>query len=378
MTAPTSEVFGRTVSTHPYESALADWQRSGDMAKMAMACNIRHDHRISLKREEQFDHFCHQPRTAGDLEKAIHYYFEKKIRTRHYPHFVYHEINAGNLICGHAKLSQKLAENSWHSLSPLLNKELRLLRIIDLNNLRISYRSLLNARRRKRKWADSFEFYYSIPRDLIKDKNKEQQWVDEWLDEMLNPGDADRRDRFVAAVLDLLNCVRRATAFQPTWATTLEAFEPQARSPVGEPNPDRWVQIMGMGKNPHGHWFIALTYTVGEAGTVARPTQLDGGWYEYHFPSPRETPLESGGHAMDLRLSPTAAELLPEYIHKQIEHPVQHWHDAGNLLGRTSDWRPPDLISIRRAHQALLTSTYKTEVYTGCPNRDVCRICGDD
>jgi hypothetical protein len=132
---------------------------------------------------------------------------------------------------------------------------------------------------------------------------------------------------------------------------------------------------MGMGKNLPGHWYIALTYTVAEAGTIARPTQLDGGWYEYHFPSPKEAPLEFGGHLMDLRLPPVAIALLPEYIHKQIEHPSKHWHDTGRLLGQTSASHGSALFEMRRAHQKLLASTYATDAYTGCPNRSLCRIC---
>ncbi|HEV7892633.1 MAG TPA: hypothetical protein VGP08_18615 [Pyrinomonadaceae bacterium] len=378
MATPTSTVFGRPYSVnpaaaHPYEGALAAWQRSGDVTKMALACNIRHDHRVSPERENQFDNFCHQPRTAGDLEQAIYDYFSKKIRTRRYPHFVYHELNAQNIIHGHGKLAQKLAENLLQDSSPVLNKDVLLLRVLDLNGLIRPYRSLLNVRRRKPGWKDTLGSYYSIPRKLT--PKQEQAWVDVWLKEMLDHADEPRRERFVEAVLDLLCSVRHRTAFQPTWATTLEAFEPHALTQGGEPNPDRWVQLMGMGRNPPGHWLIALAYTVGEAGTLVRPTQLDGGWYEYHFPSPARLPLESGGLAMDLRLDPAPSILLPEYIHKEIEHTPQHWNDAERLLGQTSEWQPSNLVKTRRIHQRLLASLYQTDAYASCPNRGVCRIC---
>jgi hypothetical protein len=388
MIAFTSKVFGRTSSRHPYEAALIDWQRSGDVAKMAMACNIRHDHRVSPSREEKFNDFCNQPRSATELEEAINHYFNKKVRTRDYPHFVYYEINAENLIYGHAKLAEKLAKNlrsrpdftsttSFADDPPLaLHKEQKLLRILDLNNLRRPFQWLLDKSHRKPEWKDSFRLYYEkFPRDLTKDEVKEQEWIDCWLNKMLDTKDKDRQESFVGAVLDMLNCNRRGAAFQPTWATIWQAFEPHARTPDGDPNPDRWVQMMGMGKNPPGHWFIALTYMVAEAGTLARPTQLDGGWYEYHFPSPKETPREFGGQAMDLQLPPVATTLLPEYIHKQIEHPLKHWDDTERLLGRTSNWHRPGLIDLRRAHQKKLASTYETDAYTNCPHRAVCKIC---
>lgn len=387
MSAFTHKVFGRTSPTHPYEAALLDWQRSGDVAKMAMACNIRHDHRVSPRREEKFNDFCRQPRTAAELQEAISYYFNKKVRSRDYPHFVYYEINSDNLICGHAKLAGKLAKALLSNPDPagdpsipddsppLLHKEQKLVRILDLNNLRYPYRWLLDTSHRKPEWEDSFRAYYGIPRDLTEDEVEEQLWIDRWLNQMLAPGDAGRRESFVAAVLELLNSIQRGKAFQPTWATIWQAFDPQARTPDGDPNPDRWVQMMGVGKNPPGHWYIALTYTVAEAGTLARPTQLDGGWYEYHFPSPKEAPREFGGQAMDLQLPPVAATLLPEYIHKQIEHPFKHWDDAGRMIGHTSAWRRPALIDLRRAHQQKLASAYETDEYTDCPSRAVCKIC---
>ncbi len=338
---------------------------------------------------ERFNAFCNHPITGSELEEAIRQYFTNKVRTqRRYPHFVYHEINGENIIHGHHRLAERLASSlclgqvdpALNRLAsypvPSLHKEQKLLRIIDLNNLRYAYRWLLDKRHRRRRWKDSFNDYYEeVQRDWIRDEKKEQQWINDWHDRMLDPSDPDRRDSFVIAVLEMLNYKRRDSAFQPTWATVWQAFEAEARTEDGEANADRWVQLMGMGKNEPGHWYIALTYTVAEAGTLARPTQLDGGWYEYHFPSPKEAPLEFGGHAMDLHPLPTNFRLLPEYIHKQIEHPIKHWDDTGRLLGRTSDWDPLKLINLRRAHQKRLKEAYDTDAYTSCPNRNACKIC---
>lgn len=369
----TLSVFGRTSASHSYNRALAAWERSGEIAKMAMACNIRHDHRVSPERERHFDSFCRKPRTAVELEQAISTYFKEKVRTRHYPDFVYNEINGCNLISGYSKVGQRLAKDPRHDLAPELNKDRMLLRIIDLNGLVVPYRTLLHKRQRIRWWSEAVKSYSKIPRNLkLPD---EQAWVDKWLKEMLDHDDEKSRSRFVAVVLSLLRTVRKASSFQPTWATTLDAFAPHARTADGKPNPDRWIQMMGLGKNTPGHWFIALAYTVAEAGTLARPTQLDGGWYEYHFPSPDETPREDGGLAMDLRITPAPTVLLPEYIHKEIDHTHKHWRDAGCLLGHTSLWRCSDLAETRRAHQRLLSSAYQTATYTTCPNRDVCKIC---
>src|SRR5689334_23004329 len=99
-------VFGRPSASHPYDAALDDLQRSRARpeiaaAKNAIACNIRHDHRVSEDREERFDNFCRHPRTARELEQGLCRYFDKHIRTRDYPDFVYFEINGNNIIYGH-------------------------------------------------------------------------------------------------------------------------------------------------------------------------------------------------------------------------------------------------------------------------------------
>lgn len=361
-----STVFGRVSLAHPYDSALINLQSSHAtpalaQVKNAVACNIRHDHRVSEEREQHFDAVCHHPRTGRKLQQAISSYFAERIRTRNLPDFVYFEINRNNLISGHAKLTTLSADQR-----PAINKEVKLARILDINNLRTAFSWLLDVSHRKLIWEESFEEYYSIPRRLT--NREEQAWIDEWLDRVLELGQPGR-ERFIESVLDMLDCIRREKAFQPSWATTWVAFEEHAKTPGGDPNPDRWIQIMGMGKNSPEHWYIALKYTVAQAGTLARPTQLDAGWYEYHFPSSEQTPLESGGHPMDLRISPSATTLLAEYIHKQIGHPVEHWNDTGRLLGRTSAWKPSSPTELRRVHERLLILNYGPDAKTNCVNR---------
>jgi len=360
-------VFGRNAPAHSYDAALISLQTSKAKrivaeAKSAIACNIRHDHRISEQREEHFDNVCSQPRSARELERAITRYFDQNIRTRDYPDFVYFELNWNNLIYGHAKLTALPVYRR-----PAINKEVRLARILDINNLRIAFRWLLDARHRKPEWDGSFREYYSIPRSL--NNREEQHWIDDWLNRLLDPTHSGR-ETFIESVLDMLNSIRHEKAFQPTWATTWVAFEPHARTPNGEPHADRWVQVMGMGKNAPQHWFIVLKYTVAQAGTLARPTQLDAGWYEYHFPSSQQTPLEFGGRPMDLRISPAASALLPEYVHKQIGHPIEHWNETGRLLGRASDWNRWPLTEIRRAHERLVKLCDGSSAQNSCPNRN--------
>lgn len=114
-------------------------------------------------------------------------------------------------------------------------------------------------------------------------------------------------------------------------------------------------------------WVMPLRYKVREAGTIARPTQLDADWYAYHFPSPPQTPLAMGGHPMDLG-SPKAAQLLPEYIHKQIGHKIDHWIDSGKKIGKTTQAVTANLADMRRAHHELLVSRHGPDVLGWMPD----------
>jgi len=113
---------------------------------------------------------------------------------------------------------------------------------------------------------------------------------------------------------------------------------------------------------PPPRWLILLRYTVAEAGTLARPTILDADWYAYHFPSPPQTSLAVGGHPMDLRVTPRATHLLPEYIHKKIPHKLEHWTDLGGKIARTNSPDSTGLVDQRMAHFELLVNTYGQDV----------------
>ena len=146
-----------------------------------------------------------------------------------------------------------------------------------------------------------------------------------------------------------MNSYSRQEPYQPTWATTWAAFEPHE-----EDGPERWLQVLGMAKPPP-RWLILLRYTVAEAGTLVRPTILDAKWNAYHFPSPPSPQVSPavGGHPMDLRISPKATSVLPEFIHKQIQHSLAHWMDLGGKIGRTQSPNPTALADQRRAHFEL-------------------------
>lgn len=332
-----STVFGRNSNSHPYDEAIAQWCDSTDTWRRAMARNVMHDHRVSKAREHAFDTFGKQPRTPDDLEKAIVKYFEEKIRTKTLPHYVYRTVNENNLLIG-ADL-----------LKPRIHKDVQLVRVLDLNGLG----RVLQWARIQKKWGRVFA---DFPR------SQNDQEISRWIDGILQGAPREKIEQFVATVLDIMNKYRQAYPFQPTWATTWSAFEAHERH-----GPDRWLQVLGMPK-PAPRWLILLRYPVREAGTIARPTQLDAGWQGYHFPSPPQAPLFVGGHPMDLRIFPKPTSLLPEYIHKQIDHPLYHWTNLGGKIGRTQASSREELSSQRKVQHELLASIYGRAVYSWMPN----------
>jgi len=288
------------------------------------------DHRVSSERESIFDGFVNFPRNDFVLRRALKDYFEEKIRPRKLPHYVYRDVNADNLLNGSARLP------------PLIKPDTRLVSVLDLNGLKGVFQWAQNDRKYRTRWGTTFNRF---PRDISDDNA-----VLDFLDEKMN-GRAVQD--FVTTVLDVLNIHRlEGKPFQPVWATRWAAFKDYAKE-----GPDRWHELLGMNKTD-SRWLVLLRYTVREAGTIARPTQLDAGWFnQFHFPSPPVAPLTVGGHPMDLKA--VSRKLLPEYIHKQLHYEQRYWMElAPDNYGRTTPSRLPTLERQRSEHHQLLIDDY--------------------
>jgi hypothetical protein len=296
-----------------------------------MARNIMFDHRVSESREDSFDQFVQEPCTAASLRRGCDEYFKEKIRVRTLPEYVYSRINGNNLI------------NASIAVPPAINKDRRLVRILNLNKLMYIFQ-----------WARSVGTWRAVF-DTLPSPSDEAA-VGRWVDKRMT-STARAIDKFIEVVLDVLSRYREDYPFQPTWVTTLDSFIPHQTEA-----PNRWAEVVGVAEGKP-QWLIVLCYTVREAGTIARPTQLDSGWNAYHFPSPPDAALSLGGHPMDLRISSRATTLLPEYIHKQINHPLSHWLYLDRLYGRTAEKPPSGLSLQRRCHFELLLRTYGPSVY---------------
>jgi len=178
----------------------------------------------------------------------------------------------------------------------------------------------------------------------------------EWLEQDVDSGSRDRRRFWIARIFEALRLRRGVAPFQPTWATSWYRFQ---REVLAAAHPaDRWAERLGVRISDCPQWLIVLRYAVRDAGTVARPTQLDGGFYGYHFPPPPASALVVGGHPMDLAVPSTTGVLIPEFLHKQIDHTADQWDAGGSLLGKIPGPTSEDIATQRTTPHELPGKTY--------------------
>lgn len=333
---------------HPYDDALNAMRAAGE-GEAAVAVNLMYDCRVSPAREAAFDALVSTPPTADSLQVALTHYQLTNVQKRKLPHYVYEALNAGNLLNGRV------------GVLPAVKSSVQLVRVLDLNGLWKVFQWAQTEGEFKYpgRWGKTFDTFPTSYSPLAEGGGGEDEDKDPLMKYLKWKMEGRSVEDFVVNVLDLLDVFGRGekNPFQPTWATTWAAFEPYAAE-----GPDRWHQVLGMDK-PGSRWLVLLKYTVQEAGTVARPTQLDAGWYDSHFPSPPDCPRSEGGHPMDLSASPDILDrpLLPEYVHKQIHHLPGHWTSLApqyKNYGRTTARPLPPLPAQRLAHHERLQRRY--------------------
>lgn len=326
-------VFGRNDrDPHPYDEALEDLLAE-DAERRAIACNLRFDERVSPAREEAFHAFAETRSGSGAaLRKALTLYFKERVRfEKDRPDYVLPALNEQNLLTG--------GPTGRFAIHP----DLHLGRILDLNGLTVPF--LWAQKQTGEEWDVFRDFPQAGGQDL-----------EGWLEGKLTaPGPAI----FIPRVLAMLRAHRRDHPFEPAWAALWDDLDEILKT---EP-PHRWLEMIGAWK-PAGTWLIVLRYRVRYANQLVRPTILDAGDSPYHFPSPLSS--EDGqsryGHPMDLCLRTPPTGLIKEYVHRQIDHPEEHWTAAGSLCVKTDAPADLDLPRQREAHLGRLRVSYKEVV----------------
>lgn len=86
---------------------------------------------------------------------------------------------------------------------------------------------------------------------------------------------------------------------------------------------------------------------------LVRPTQLDIGAFEYHFPSPSAAPAELGGFCMllrELEASEAFRPLVPEFIHPPFQFTSKDWFRAGAWLDQVPGMKAGPVRQHRSNH----------------------------
>ena len=287
--------------------------RGGETYDSALARNFMCDHRVPPQRERHLRAFFGERLDRQTFEEAVKAYKDSRVRRTHTPDFIDDSLNGPNILSG-----KLLGEHD-------ISRDYELGRVLRLNMPGV-YRSAKSVFASVERGSDAH--------------------IDQWLTDQLKNGNVTS---FIEVLLkELWRQQRDVEPFEPCWATSWSSLEA-----VADLGPERWAASVG---TPvfEGQWLILLRYRVRETGTLVRPTQLDAGWDCRHFPSPPTTPLTLGGHPMDLGDRSCRPALVPEFIHQQIPHKIEHWEDAGSRIAQVRANTGDEFSYQRWRHFALL------------------------
>ena len=294
----------------------------GDHSAAAIVENFRLDHRVSEARAAEWLSL-HPVSQAIDFPDAVKKYSD---RVRDGRAFL-DDTNESNAVFG------------WNSSNLLAAKE-ELVTCLDLTGLHEVLRQPMGELT-----GDYFDHY---PRTVV-DESEDAVW--DWHNQATS---ADAQLHAEQILKRLRAHVASGYPRHPVWVSRWE----RVRGALSQDRPDQWLALLGMSRyfRPR-RWLMLLKYQVQQTGTLVRPTVLDSGWYDYHYPSPPQAALQAGGHPMNLCDRITSP--IPEFIHEQSAHllDVSYWMPG--WLGST----PPtvvvnDLKQLRERHRRVLSGHY--------------------
>jgi hypothetical protein len=336
-----TKIFGRDdKELSIYELALSEWKDKdkGELGQKELAVNLIYDNRVNKAREKMFRTYFSAPYDGRKLKEAVIDYHRDRVQDIFgEPDFCMPECN------------NTIVDTTQGICCRLFKKGTYLVNILNLNSLNIV---LDNVSEKYPYWKNFF------PEDRSPIK------FSRWLNANLLGKDPKSNEvkNFISNILGMLNSNIRDAPRNPVWVTTWESFENYALlSQV-----DRWNQLVGV-PSRKGSWQIVLKYPAEEVGCIHRPTQLDSGYYFYHFPLPIEVlnqtdSISHSGHTMDLQKG-SFEPLLPEFIHTQIEIKLDYWIDSGSLIKQTKYGRDYtiSLNDFRSRHYQKLQASYGKE-----------------
>jgi hypothetical protein len=342
---------------------------ASDMGLKAMARNIAHEPRLSGQRIDDFHLYATKPGSAPIEEVQAHLenYQRDNVRGIKRPDFVDARVNRENLAM---RAGPALSGRRGY---PLVHPHIWLGRVINLNGL-----ALALAQRAAPVTAVVQELRSKLPprvhpaagrplslTTVIREQRRRRRIIRDWLRGKLEGGVRTEQRNVIEGLFEEdAYWQRRGSYYQPAWATTWDVLEP-----VAHQSPDRWAQGVGLLRPELGDWLILVKYLLPRGKVLVRPTQLEAGWYDHHFPSPISSAHPVQGHPVDQCIRPPAVELQPEFIHLQLPLEIEWWDDGGFHCKQVRRRATRDPAQARLTHWELLQREYDpVEVTTWMPS----------
>jgi hypothetical protein len=162
-------------------------------------------------------------------------------------------------------------------------------------------------------------------------------------------GGNSSRDAVHAFLADVFVAVNRLRDERPVWVAQRDDFVEASDVNI----PATWNAAVGAWRKP-GAWQAVLTYPSRLVSALLRPTQLDAGFNQFHYPSPTVVDLVRGGITMALREVSESVPLVREWIHPPIPLDPRHWTAARDLFGRVDPMAGASGLVCREWHRGRL------------------------
>lgn len=177
-------------------------------------------------------------------------------------------------------------------------------------------------------------------------------------------GPSPPADAVEAFLMELFAAINSRRDGRPMWAARWKELVKS----IDDGSCRTWNEAVGAWRR-RDSWQVVLRYPLAAVPTLVRPTQLDSGYYEYHFPSPPFPRPTRGGFTMALRELAVGAALVSEWIHPPIDLHIDHWIAGGRLWGVIEDETSDSLWFCRSQHRARLLRRFGRECGGWLPPR---------
>jgi hypothetical protein len=164
---------------------------------------------------------------------------------------------------------------------------------------------------------------------------------------------ADGVEGFLQELFPAINSWRDG---RPMWAGRWKEF----LKSIDDESCRTWNEAVGVWSR-RSSWQVVLRYPLAAVPELVRPTQLDSGYNQYHFPSPPFPRPTRGGFTMALRELKAKTALVSEWIHYPINLHIDQWIAGGRLWAVVEDDASSSLWFYRSQHRARLLRRFGTE-----------------